>query len=145
MPTVDTKELISVSDAGKIGVSALVKAAERGEQRVLMRNNKPIAAVIGIDALERTEELEERLLDLALALSRLLTTDEHRHSLDDVLEHFGFAREDLDAGSYEEAQRRAKLAENADAASLAESMMDLFGTRKERKAARRKHKAGARS
>jgi mRNA interferase RelE/StbE len=50
-----------------------------------------------------------------------------------------------DAACYEEAQRRAKLAENADAASLAESMMDLFGTRKERKAARRKHKAGARS
>lgn len=50
-----------------------------------------------------------------------------------------------DAACYEEAQRRAKRAENADAASLAESMMDLFGTRKERKAARRKHKAGARS
>jgi mRNA interferase RelE/StbE len=49
-----------------------------------------------------------------------------------------------DAACYEEAQRRAKRAESADAASLAESMMDLFGTRKERKAARRKHKAGAR-
>ena len=50
-----------------------------------------------------------------------------------------------DAACYEEAQRRAKRAEDADAASLAESMMDLFGTRKERKAARRKHKASARS
>lgn len=98
MPTVDTKELISVSDAGKIGLSALVKAAERGEQRVLMRNNKPIAAVIGIDALERTEELEERLLDVSLALTRLLTTDERRHSLDDVLDRFGFTREDLNEG-----------------------------------------------
>jgi antitoxin (DNA-binding transcriptional repressor) of toxin-antitoxin stability system len=98
MPTVDTKELISVSEAGKIGLSALVKAAERGEQRVLMRNNKPIAAVIGIDALERTEELEERLLDVSLALTRLLTTDERRHSLDDVLDRFGFTREDLSEG-----------------------------------------------
>lgn len=96
MPTVDTKELISVSDAGKLGVSALVKAAERGEQRVLMRNNKPIAAVVGIDVLERTEELEERLLDVSLALTRLLTTDERRHSLDDVLDRFGFTRDDLD-------------------------------------------------
>jgi antitoxin (DNA-binding transcriptional repressor) of toxin-antitoxin stability system len=95
MPTVDTKELISVSDAGKIGLSALVKAAERGEQRVLMRNNKPIAAVVGIDVLERTEELEERLLDVSLALTRLLTTGERRHSLDDVLDRFGFTRDDL--------------------------------------------------
>lgn len=96
MPTVDTKELISVSDAGKVGLSALVKAAERGEQRVLMRNNKPIAAVVGIDVLERTEELEERLLDVSLALTRLLTTSERRHSLDDVLDRFGFTRDDLD-------------------------------------------------
>lgn len=50
-----------------------------------------------------------------------------------------------DAACYEEAQRRAKGAADADAASLAESMMELFGTRKERKAARRKHKAGARN
>lgn len=98
MPTVDTKELISISDAGKIGLSALVKAAERGEQRVLMRNNKPIAAVVGIDVLERTEELEERLLDVSLALTRLLTTDERRHSLDDVLDRFGFTRDDLGEG-----------------------------------------------
>lgn len=96
MPTVDTKELISVSDAGKVGLSALVKAAERGEQRVLMRNNKPIAAVVGIDVLERTEELEERLLDVSLALTRLLTTSERRHSLDDVLDRFGFTRDELD-------------------------------------------------
>lgn len=85
MPTVDTKELISVTEAGKLGVSALVKATERGEQRVLMRNNKPIAAIVGIDTLERTEALEEQLLDVSLALTRLLTTSERRHSLDDVL------------------------------------------------------------
>lgn len=48
-----------------------------------------------------------------------------------------------DAACYEEAQRRAKQAKDADAASLAESMMDLFGTRKERKAARKRHKAAA--
>jgi prevent-host-death family protein len=96
MPTVDTKELISISDAGKAGISALVKAAEKGEKRVLMRNSKPVAAVIGIEELERTEELEERLLDVSLALTRLLTADERRHSLDDVLDRFGFSRDDLE-------------------------------------------------
>lgn len=59
MPIVDTEELISVTDAGKIGISALVKVAERGEQRVLMKNNKPAAGVVGIETLERNEELEE--------------------------------------------------------------------------------------
>jgi prevent-host-death family protein len=96
MPTVDTKELISVTEAGRLGISALVKAAEQGEQRVLMKNNKPVAAVVGIETLERAEELEERILDVSLALTRLLTTEERRHSLDDVLDRFGFTRGDLE-------------------------------------------------
>jgi prevent-host-death family protein len=96
MPTIDTKELISISDAGKAGISALVKAAENGEKRVLMRNSKPVAAVIGIEALERAEELEERLLDVSLALTRLLTASDRRHSLDDVLDRFGFTRDELE-------------------------------------------------
>jgi len=98
MPIVDTKELISISDAGNAGISALVKAAENGEKRVLMRNSKPVAAVIGIEALERAEELEERLLDVSLALTRLLTANDRRHSLDDVLDRFGFTRDELREG-----------------------------------------------
>jgi prevent-host-death family protein len=95
MPQVDTQDLISISDANKIGISALVKAAEHGGQRVLVRSGKPVAAVIGIDALQRAEELEERLLDVSLGLTRLLTASERRHSLDDVLDRFGFTREEL--------------------------------------------------
>jgi prevent-host-death family protein len=95
MPKVDTKDLISVSEANKIGISGLVKAAEQGEQRVVIRNGKPVAAVVSIESLQRAEELEERLLDVSLALTRLLTADERRHSLDDVLDRFGFTREEL--------------------------------------------------
>jgi prevent-host-death family protein len=76
-------------------VSALVKAAERGEQRVVMRNNKPVAAIVGIEALERADGLEERLLDVSLALTRLLTDGDKRHSLDEVLERFGITRDEL--------------------------------------------------
>ncbi len=43
-----------------------------------------------------------------------------------------------DAACYEEAQRRAAQAKHADATSLAASMLDLFGTRKQRHAARTK-------
>jgi prevent-host-death family protein len=95
MPKVDTKDLISVSEANRIGISGLVKAAEQGEQRVVIRNGKPVAAVVSIEALQQAEELEERLLDVSLALTRLLTADERRHSLDDVLDRFGFTREEL--------------------------------------------------
>lgn len=96
MPTLDSKELVSISEANKLGISKLVAAAERGEQRVLIKNNKPVAAVVGIGTLERNEELEERLLDVSLAVTRLLTTSERRHSLDDVLDRFGFTREDIE-------------------------------------------------
>lgn len=97
MTVLDSRELISVTEAGRLGVSALVKVAESGEQRVLMRNNRPVAAVVGIEALERIEDLEERLLDVSLALTRLLTTGERRHPLDDVLDRFGFTRGDLES------------------------------------------------
>lgn len=95
MPKVDTQDLISVSEANKIGISGLVKAAEQGGQRVVIRNGKPVAAVISIESLQRAEELEDRLLDVSLALTRLLTANERRHSLDDVLDRFGFTREEL--------------------------------------------------
>ena len=60
-----------------------------------MKNNKPVAAVVGIERLEQNEELEEQLLDASIALTRLLTTSERRHSLDDVLARFGISREDI--------------------------------------------------
>lgn len=45
-----------------------------------------------------------------------------------------------DAACYEEAQRRAKLKNDADATSLAASMMEVLGSRKQRNAARKKRK-----
>lgn len=46
-----------------------------------------------------------------------------------------------DAACYEEAERRAKQKNDADAASLAASMMEVLGSRKQRKAARTRQKA----
>jgi mRNA interferase RelE/StbE len=45
---------------------------------------------------------------------------------------------------YEEAKRRADRAQDNDAASLAESMMTLFGSRKERKAAQKRRAEASR-
>lgn len=48
-----------------------------------------------------------------------------------------------DGACYEEAKKRADHVADDDAASLAESMMELFGTRKERKAAQKRRAAEA--
>lgn len=49
-----------------------------------------------------------------------------------------------DGACYEEARHRADKAQDNDAASLAESMMTLFGSRKERKAAQKRLAESAR-
>ena len=95
MPLVETSSLISVAAANKRGVSGLVADAERGEERVVLRNNKPVAAVVSIERLEQIEERESMLLDLSLTLARELTTSPRRHSLDEVLDMFGYTRDDF--------------------------------------------------
>ncbi|MGK2938576.1 MAG: type II toxin-antitoxin system Phd/YefM family antitoxin [Solirubrobacteraceae bacterium] len=98
MPVVDTSALISVQDANKRGISRLVRDAEEGDEKVVLRNNKPVAAVVSIEHLERIEEREAWILDVSLAVARELTTSPNRHSLDDVLDMFGYTREDLSEG-----------------------------------------------
>ena len=95
MALVDTTDLISISDAAKLGVSGLVRAAEEGHGHVLLRNNKPVAAVVSMDHLERLQQLEADMLDVSLAVARTLTTGPDRHSLDDVLARFGYTRDQL--------------------------------------------------
>lgn len=51
---VHTDDLISVTDAAKVGVSRLVSDAEDGMVRVILRNSRPVAVIL---SLERFEEL----------------------------------------------------------------------------------------
>ena len=95
MAVIDTQHMISLSDAGKRGLSALVRDAEAGADQIVMRNNRAVAAVISIDRLEHLQQLEDDLADVALAAARLLTTSDERTSLDDVLSEFGFSRAEL--------------------------------------------------
>lgn len=95
---VDTRKLISVADANTLGLSGLIKQAEADGERIIVRNSKPVAAVISIQKLEELEavaEAEDDILDVALATARDLTGGEHRYSLDEVLAHFGYSREQL--------------------------------------------------
>ena len=95
MAIIDTKELISVSNASKKGVSGLIKDAEAGREHVVLRNDKPVAAIVSIHSLEEMQEMQNHFIDLSTAVARLLTTSPKRHSLDEVLERFGYSREEL--------------------------------------------------
>ena len=95
MALVDTAALISISDASKLGVSALVREAEAGHDQVVLRNNKPVAAVVSMKRLEQLQKLQEDMLDVSLAAARMLTTGPRRHSLDEVLAQLGYTREQL--------------------------------------------------
>jgi prevent-host-death family protein len=95
MALIETEDLISISDANKLGVSALVREAEEGHDRIVLRNNKAVAVVMSVERFERLQQLQEDLIDITLAASRMMTTSELRHTLDDVLERFGYSREEL--------------------------------------------------
>jgi len=95
MAFVETDDLISISDANRLGVSALIREAEEGRQRLVLRNNRPVAVVMSVERFEQLQQLQDDLLDITLAASRMMMTSERRHSLDDVLERFGYSREEL--------------------------------------------------
>jgi prevent-host-death family protein len=92
---IDTGDMLSVTDANTMGLSKLIRDVEEGHERVLVRNNKPVAAVVSMRRLEEWSELEDDLLDITLLAGRMMTTSERRHSLDDVLTRFGYTREEL--------------------------------------------------
>ncbi|MGH2531685.1 MAG: type II toxin-antitoxin system Phd/YefM family antitoxin [Thermomicrobiales bacterium] len=95
MVHVDTADLISISEANKLGISGLVREAEAGREQIVLRNNRPVAAVVSIERLEQLQEIEDDLLDASLATARMLTTGARRYSLDEVLAQLGFTREQL--------------------------------------------------
>lgn len=98
MAVVDTKDLLSVAEVGKLGISSVVKRAEEGSEIVVLRNNRPVAAIIGIGRLDEMQRIEADLMDLTLMAARLISTDEERgSSLDQVLARLGVTRERLDA------------------------------------------------
>lgn len=95
MALVDTANLISISEANKLGVSGLVRKAEEGQEQVVLRNNKPAVAVVSVERLEQLQQLQDDLLDIAMTVARMSATGPTRHSLDEVLSQFGYTREQL--------------------------------------------------
>ena len=86
---------LSVTDATKRGVAGLMADAERGDEVIITRHRRPVAAVVSYQRLTELAELEGDLRDLALVVSRAATDTGRRTSLDDVLAAFGHTRESL--------------------------------------------------
>lgn len=93
----NTENLVSVSDLSN-SVSRRIAQVETGDPLLVLRNNRPVAALIGIEAAERVarvDELEEDLKLLALTLVRKATDSGERFSLDEVLADAGLSADEL--------------------------------------------------
>ena len=95
---IDTREMISVSDASRLGVSKLAADAQAGRDFVIMRHNMPAAAVVGMEKLQRLRELEEReagVAALVTAVCRLVTEADDALPLDEVQRQLGISDDEI--------------------------------------------------
>jgi prevent-host-death family protein len=89
--------VVSVTDAAKSGLPKLLRDVELGEDVVVERHGKAVAAVVSMRHLDEIRRLEADLRETALLLSRVATDSGRRTDLDDVLTTFGFDRAELEA------------------------------------------------
>jgi antitoxin StbD len=97
-----TENLISITELSKNTSKIISAAADDGEPRVILKNNKVAAVIVSADDIERISAVDELAEDLQLwaaALARTATDSGERHDLDDVLAELGI---DLDDHSGEE-------------------------------------------
>ncbi len=78
-----------------MGISKLLALAEQGQVKIVLRHNRPVAAVMSISQLEDVQAAMEDLADAAAAEARVALSGGQRIGLDEVLDHFGYTREEL--------------------------------------------------
>ena len=71
------------------GVARLVADAAHGDEVVVTRHHRPVAAIIGVSRLRELDELTADLRDLALAVARAADDDGRRTAFTDVAAAFG--------------------------------------------------------
>lgn len=83
----DTRNLVSVTELSN-NASAFIARAARGESLVVLKNNRPQAAIVSMEMADRVSHIDEIESDIRLltaTLVRLATDNGVRHDLDDVL------------------------------------------------------------
>lgn len=88
---------MSVTAASGRGVAGLLKDAEHGEDIIVERHGRAVAAVISVDHFSELNNLRADLTAAALVLARELTDTGRRTDLDDAIAAFGFDRAELEA------------------------------------------------
>ncbi len=91
-----TPHVVSVTEAASRGLPKLVRAAELGEDVVVERHGKAVAAVVSMRHLDDISRLESDLHDAVLVFARLATDTGERTDLDAAITRFGFTRADLE-------------------------------------------------
>ena len=74
-----SRENLSVTEASARGVARLVADAAHGDEVVVTRHHRPVAAVVGLERLRELEELAADLRDLALVIARTADDDGPPH------------------------------------------------------------------
>jgi prevent-host-death family protein len=87
---------LSVTEAAAAGVPSLVRDAENGDDVIVARRGRPVAAVVSMRRLDQLRVLEADLRDLALVMTRAATDSGTRTGLDEVISAFGFDRSELE-------------------------------------------------
>ena len=96
MSLLDLSHPISVTEASQRGVAGLIKDAEAGEEVMVSRHGKTVAAVVSARLLEQLRTREGDLRDAALVIVRAATDSGVRGSLDEALTAFGLDRAQLE-------------------------------------------------
>lgn len=94
---VHPERTLSVTAATGRGVAGLVKDAERGEDLIVERHGRAVAAVISVEHFDELHRVRADLIAASLVLARELSDSGNRTELDDVIASFGFDRAELEA------------------------------------------------
>jgi len=94
---VHPERTLSVTAATGRGVAGLVKDAERGEDIIVERHGRAVAAVISVEHFDELHRVRADLTAAALVLARELTDTGNRTDLNDAIATFGFDRAELEA------------------------------------------------
>lgn len=85
---------VSISDITKAGAKKIFDTLKVDKSKIILKNNKPIAALLSIDRYEELLEAEENLYFMELALQR--SNNNNYTSLDDFLEENGISKSQFD-------------------------------------------------
>ncbi|PJJ45832.1 antitoxin Phd_YefM of type II toxin-antitoxin system [Glutamicibacter mysorens] len=95
---------LSITEASRSGLSALVAAAEEGRDTALSRHGKVVAEVVSAQEIAQLRQDRETLRDAALVMARFATDSGVRSTLDQAMEFFNLDRAELEAENAEEAK-----------------------------------------